>query len=286
MHNHTQKELDIILEVMKFFSLDIPHDIEAVSEGLSNRNYFVTTCKNAYFVKFVVNQNIKLIENDIAIQKQIKNSGLITPLYLPNLNGKYIFQKEDSTVVISKKIQGSIPRIVNKKLAFSIGAVLSQFHTIVKRLPHDVKGWMDVHTTDIISEDVRRLKDAALPNGITHGDMHNGNVLVLPCHKDEVYAILDFEEVGKDLFLVDLARSILGVCGTKDGNELAFELVKAELDGYESVRRLTEIEKDMIPYAINYSAEVCIKWFIENSYEKYVDYHRCRAKSFISPFDM
>ncbi|MFC1780296.1 phosphotransferase [Patescibacteria group bacterium] len=286
MHKHTKKEVDIIPKIMKFFSLEIPWKIKVIPEGLSNRNYFVKTRNKGYFVKFIGNQNVKLIKNDIAIQNQLQKGDILTPMYLKNQDGRYIFQENDFMVVVSEKIEGITPRKVNKSLAFSIGEVLAKFHTLVKKLPYDIKGWMDVQTSEIISDDVKKLKNTELPLGITHGDMHNGNVLILRNNLDEVYAILDFEEVGRDLLLVDLARSIIGVCYTEDGNRLDSDLVKAELNGYESIRALTDHEKSVLSSAINYAAEVCIKWFIDNGYEKYVDNHKSRAKSFVSPFDI
>lgn len=61
------------------------------------------------------------------------------------------------------------------------------------------------------------------------------------------------------------------------------ELVHAEIEGYESVRRLNEEEKILFPHAVKYAADACIKWFIEHGYEQYVESHRKRASSFRMP---
>lgn len=278
---HTSKsELKNINNITSFFDIGLVRKITAITEGIGNHNYLITTSQGDYVVKFLKTQKPLGIENDVAIQNQLAGAGIKTSIYLKNKHGQYIYANKGVNVVVSKMIDGVTPRYASKELAFAIGRTLAVFHKHVTTFPNLLKGWMNPDVIDIHSEEAKILFAKSLPRGITHGDMHLGNVLVSPKRSDDIHAILDFEEAGYDLFVVDLARSILGVCYSKDENSLAPELVKAEISGYESVRKLHEDEKKLMPQAVKYVTDACIKWFKENGYERYIEKHRRRASSF------
>lgn len=284
---HMQKDKNLEIQtvpyILSFFGLDVPQAVTAITDGIGNHSYFVRTVQGDYVVKFLVTQKPIGIENDIAIQHQLAAAGVKTPMYIQNRQGQYVYGDNGLNAVVSKKIDGVIPRFASTGLSFEIGKILAVFHTRVTKLPNPCKGWMNPDVLGIRSEEVKLLFAKPLSKGITHGDMHTGNVLIEPHSPDRVHAIFDFEEAGEDLFVVDLARSVLGVCHSKDGHSLLPELVNAEIEGYESVRRLNEEEKILFPHAVKYAADACIKWFIEHGYEKYVESHRKRASSFRMP---
>lgn len=280
MKHGSNEEVEQIPHIASFFDIGLPGEIAAITDGIGNHNYFVNTLRGEYVVKFLVTQAPIGVENDVAIEKQLGLVGIKTPAYLQNRFGQYVYSSNGMNAVVAQKIIGSTPRFASRRLAYAIGAVLAQFHTSVTELPHPHKGWMHPDVLGIYSEETTQLCSKLLPQGITHGDMHIGNVIVSAERPDDVYAILDFEEVGDDAFVVDLARSILGVCYSENEDFLTSALVEAEIHGYESVRKLNEDEKRLLPQAVRYAADACIKWFREHGYERYVERHRKRADSF------
>ena len=80
-----------------------------------------------------------------------------------------------------------------------------------------------------------------LPRGIIHGDLFPDNILTL---NDNVNTLLDFEEVCYDVLAFDLVMTFVG-CGWEDGKPVA-ERWKALLDGYQSVRILTNAEMNSL----------------------------------------
>lgn len=276
-------EIQKIPKIVSFFGIGLPEKVFAITEGIGNHNYLINTSGGDYIVKFLMTQTPKGIENDIAIQNQLIAAGIRTSTYIQNKNGEYIYYDRGEHAVVSKNIEGVTPLYANRKLAFEIGKILAIFHQKIINLPHPHKGWMNPDTVDIHSKEAKDLFSKPLPAGITHGDLHLGNVLIDPEKPDFARAILDFEEAGNDLFIVDLARSILGVCYSMDGNSLVPELIESEILGYESVRKLNEEERTLLPQAIKHASDACIKWFIKNGYEKYVESHRRRAASFKIP---
>ncbi len=283
MKHASKSDLKNINNITSFFDIGLAVKITAITEGIGNHNYLITTSKGDYVVKFLKTQKPLGIENDVAIQNQLAGMGIKTSVYLKNKHDQYIYTNKGVNVVVSKMIDGVTPRYASKGLAFVIGQTLAVFHTCVTKLPHHLKGWMNSDVLDIHSEERKPLFVKSLPKGVTHGDLHLGNVLVDPKKPDDIHAILDFEEAGEDVFIVDLARSILGVCYSKDGNSLTAELVEAEINGYELVRKLNGDERILLPQAVTHAADTCIRWFIDNGYDRYVESHRRRARSFRMP---
>ena len=99
-------------------------------------------------------------------------------------------------------------------------------------------------------------------------------------NQDQVIAILDFEETSENLFLIDLALTIMAICVSTNEHVIDMKLVRETIYGYQSIRSLSKAEKDLLPEAINYSAKAWIKWFRDNHYEKYAKKHEDRLKSF------
>lgn len=286
MRRPTVDDTAMIPQIMAFFALDAPQEIAPVLQGISNRNYLVTTRSHAYVAKFIRAQTMDQIENDIAIQAQLLSGGVLTSQYILNPDGDYVFRRDDARVVVSERVGGAVPSRVSASLAFSMGRLLARFQALIRELPHPIVGWVRRWMLKTTSDAANALREADLPSGIAYLDLHPGNVHVLSEQPDRVYALFDFEDVGEDAYLVDLARSILSTCGTQtaDGEQLVPEWVEAEVAGYESVRRLTTDERLLLPAAVRLSAEACIAWFVEQGHWRLIESHRSWAESFVSPF--
>ena len=83
-----------------------------------------------------------------------------------------------------------------------------------------------------------------LPKGIIHADLFPDNVLFLG---DEVSGLIDFYFACNDFLAYDVAVMLNAWCFEANGRE--FDLVKgrALISGYESVRPLSQAERDALP---------------------------------------
>lgn len=93
-------------------------------------------------------------------------------------------------------------------------------------------------------------------------------------------AILDFEEAGENLYLIDLAVTLMSVSSSTSREAIEPELMCAAKQGFETVRRLTDEEVFWLPRAIKYASEACIKWFMANGFDEYARQHQRRYGSF------
>lgn len=262
----------ILEEIVRFFGLGNFIEYYPAKQGISNQNYFVNTTKGEYVVKILINQSENSIKNDIYIQKCLEAFKVRCPKYI-STNGKTIFEDEFVRAVISERIKGEVISQINTSLAKDFGKNLAIFHISVKDLPYPNSiGLMNPEVSCIKSEIFSRN----LPRGIIHGDFHLGNALAV---EDKITAILDFEEAGENVLLIDLALTIMGVCSYSNNN-IDNYLVSNLLKGYEEIRMLQASEKKYFSEAITYASESWIKWFTENGFEKYAENHRKRLDSF------
>jgi len=202
MRQRSAVEADSIPDVLSFFEFGGSREITPINYGLANHNYVVSTDQSEYLIKFLVTQAPEAIENDIAIQRQLRQAGVGAPQYLRNRNGDCLYRgRNNATAVVSEKIGGVTPHHMSVALASDIGRHLALLHTSVVALPkaHEA-GLMNPGVAVVKSEGARRVLDQPVPGGITHGDLRSGNVLVDPLHRDRVVAILDIEETGENLY--------------------------------------------------------------------------------------
>ncbi len=271
------QETKIIPQILSFFDLSQPTIISPIKQGISNHNYFVETVEDVFVVKFLVGQTAVNIENDIAIQQQLLSLNITSPNYLRSASGTHIYNNQGLQAVISRKIDGIVPTKMNMKLAFEFGQKLSVFHTAVTKLPHpNANSLMNPEISGVYSV----IFSHDLPRGIIHGDFHLGNALV-SSDQEKIMAILDFEEAAENLFLVDLAVTIMAICTATDDYVLDDDLIRATIRGYQSHRTLCKAEKGLLPEAIKYAANTWIKWFEGNKFERYAQKHRARLNSFV-----
>lgn len=270
-----------ISAVLAFFGLGPAQNIAPAGFGISNHNYAVSTENGDYMVKFLVNQTPESIANDVAIQRELSDAGVVAPCYLRSRSGGYICEHDGMKAAVSQKIEGVPPRHMSITLASDMGRHLALFHTSVRTLPFpNTSGLMRPAVATVTSEKARELPHQGLPRGIIHGDFHSGNVLVDPADRDRVVAVLDFEEAGENVLLVDLAVTLMAVGFRWGGDQIEPELLRAAKMGYERVRRLTDEEVVWLPQAMRYASEAWINWFRSNGYEQYACRHQRRYDSF------
>jgi Ser/Thr protein kinase RdoA (MazF antagonist) len=280
-------EVAAIEAVLAFFGLGSAKLVAQTRLGTANQSFRVTTGTGTqYVVKMLIHQNPELLINELAIQQQLAVHNIVTPRYIQAPSGEYMYRPAgvtDLTAVISSAIPGVHPRVVNRALAFAMGSMLANYHAAVRSLPIAHRGWLNRKTVEQTTAETKfsDVKNAALnlvaqgshmfvsdlPSGIIHGDFHIGNLLLRSERSANIVAMLDFEEAGENLLLVDIAFGLFGSHSLATSRQQTHAVMVAFLDGYESVRPLEPIESAHLADAIAYVAGACSLWMYEQGYE-------------------
>jgi Ser/Thr protein kinase RdoA (MazF antagonist) len=294
-----ESERMAVPQVLSFFRLGQLQEITILTHGTANHNYLVKTIESKeYAVKFPIEETRESLENDLAIQEQLVAANISTPAYCRTTNGKFIFD-QGIMAVVSPKIEGVHPEAIDEHISFAIGKVLAQFHQAVITLPNPRRGWLSLQTVSRpnskeeypftqtarrLIEEGKRVYQEDLPRGIIHGDLHEGNLLVNKDNPAKITAIFDFEEAEENLFIVDVARTMLAICTTDSGKKLDQSMMDSFTKGYSSERPLSKDEQKNLPAAIKYAAGACILWFMNNGFPEKAQNAISRIESLDSAF--
>ncbi len=273
------KSSSFLPKIALFFDLGpILRSPEILKDGIANINYVIKTMNGDYVIKVLLTEKVSNLKNEILIQDQLIKKGVQCPKYITNKDHKYLFQKKGVKAVASKLIPGiKVGKVITNTLCFNMGEVLAKFHTSVSKLDHPNKGWLnstsinaklvDQNKSDLLLSliEMKNISKAViyksnLPKGIIHGDLYEGNILLNTEDLDTVSAIFDFEHSEENAFIIDIARTVLSIAEKE--KRLESGLIESTLKGYESVRPLEVLEKELLPQAIKYVAGIGGCWLV------------------------
>lgn len=270
----TTKE-EHIESAARFFDLGTVTILGSTALGNGNESYFIRAENGREYVpRFLRDQTLDGLRNERVIQQQLTAAGILTPTMISDAEGAYVYKDQDVLVTISEKLDGTHPKDKNPEIARSSGVLLAKFHQAVLTLDHESQGWLNkdralsdskkLSETSPLTTVIRQtlhdnleIFDVGLPSGIIHGDVYVDNLLF---DGNTATTILDFGESERNLFLVDVVRTICSSVGIKDGR-IDPELMKSLIEGYESIRPLTNQEKEYIPMTIRYVCAAASVWF-------------------------
>lgn len=106
MKVNNQHNLELFQGIMDFFSFGKIKNFEQLSGGVANYNYLIILeTSEEYVVKILGHQTLVTLQNDRAIQKQLKQADIPTISYLENSKCEYIYNRNKIVAVVSKKVE-------------------------------------------------------------------------------------------------------------------------------------------------------------------------------------
>ncbi|MFO1374326.1 MAG: homoserine kinase [Agitococcus sp.] len=246
---------------------------QPIQAGIENSNYFVSTANGQEFVLTIFEELNGQEANFLApLLQHLQQAGVAVAAPLIANNGQSLLTIKDKAAQLAPRIQGQHPLQVNVAQAQVIGEQLAKLHLALKKYPlkrsnaHGAAWWqkeaakarngmtqVEQLILDTVLNDFEETTEDFddLPKGLIHGDLFRDNTLFAG---DELKAILDFSEAGKDYWLLDIAITINDFCSDWPNVTLNQELYQAFLTGYQKKRQLTEDEQEVLPTFLTMAA--------------------------------
>lgn len=236
--------------------------MEGIAGGSVNSNFSLEGPRGKAFLRLYEEQDLEGALRETAMLERLAQAGVPTPRPLRRLDGGLVSQLRDKPAALFPWCEGSIrcQAGVTPEDARRVGEALARVHVagaaeptvagrfgmaaLTRRLEaiRDSAHPVFAPLVPWLMQSLERAhdeRDATLPAGLIHGDLFRDNVL---WDRDgAIAALLDFESACAGTYAYDLMVTILAWCY---GDDLEERLASAMREGYESVRKLSEKEKE------------------------------------------
>lgn len=256
---------------------------KGIAEGVENSNFLLHTTKDplilTLYEKRVEKSDLPFF---LGLMQHLSERDLSCPLPLPRRDGELLGELSGRPAALISFLEGMWLRKPEAKHCREVGKALAGMHLAgegfeIKR-PNalSLEGWKtlweksaeraDEVETGLEQEITAELafleahwpKD--LPAGVIHADLFQDNVFFLG---DELSGLIDFYFACNDLLAYDVSICLNAWCFEKDGS---YNVTKgsALLEGYCSVRPLSDQERDAMPVLARGSA---LRFFLTRLYD-------------------
>ena len=257
-----------------------------IKKGIENTNFLLKTQKNKYILtiyeKRVQKKDLPFFVNLMSGLSRLK---VKCPVPIKDKNGKYLFNLKSKKACIVSFLEGKDKDQLNSKDCFIVGKNAALLHKASKKLKLYRKNSLSINSwgsilnkidnkinklsknlKDLMKDDLRDLKKKwpkKMPNGIIHSDLFIDNIFF---NKGKFHGFIDFYFSANDFLSYELATCINALCFKKKNRKFVLDKKRSSnlLKGYQSIRKLTEIEKRNLNTLCRGSA---LRYLLTRSYD-------------------
>jgi homoserine kinase type II len=268
MASYTQLNLDESEKILNLYGIKGVEKLTPMGHGISNTNYRVDlNGAKPVLLKISNDKNYQELSEEMIILHRLNHAGFqlsLTPF--KTLTHSLVYHAPPFHGVLFPFVEGKV-EMISTKILNEMGIAMAQLHQTPVALnnlrnydnvgfsPQKINSYCS--STDAVPDFAKAFKElkgekmvenwekSHLPQGLIHGDMYYDNILF---HEGRILAILDFEQAGIGDYLFDIGIALSG--SALHQGKIDNELVKEFLQGYQSVKKLTTKELELIPSSI------------------------------------
>jgi Ser/Thr protein kinase RdoA (MazF antagonist) len=243
--------------------------------GNENDNYLVRSSEDAFVVKRLRSYSAESTEHEALYRQHLAAAGLPVVPYVTLHDGRCVYTDDNGDLYVAAPyVDGTIAE-PSAAIVKQAGKLLAKVHLLdTTSLPERHTWFSKAYVTDslpLISDDYTEAKtamaqqfadlpdfwDGSLPAGITHSDLHEGNLLT-DVNETTIVGMLDWEDATIAPLVLDTATCAYQL--SKVNEKCDAQLFDAFMDVYQQIRLLTDKEKQLFDDAVRYSRLVLSVW--------------------------
>ncbi|MDP1673482.1 MAG: homoserine kinase [Burkholderiales bacterium] len=254
-------------------------DLQGISAGIENTNYFVTTSAGRYVLTLFEKLTAQELPFYLNLMAHLAERGVPSAHPVASRGGGYLGTLNAKPAALVARLEGTDMTAPDADHCAAIGAVLARLHLAGQSYPAKMdnprgpKWWKSVlpeilpflpdSEAVLLQEEIRfqslyRFSD--LPRGTIHADLFRDNVLF---KGGQVAGVIDFYFACTDALLYDVAIAVNDWCIDNNG-ALDAARSRAFLDAYAAVRPWTPIERGAWPVMLRAGA---LRFWVSRLYD-------------------
>ena len=265
---YTKLNHNKIEEILSNYNLGKLNQFKGIEEGIENSNYFLLVEKKKFILtvyeKRVKSEDLPFFSN---LMSSLNKSNFKCPAPIINNQNETITDFEGKKLMIVSFLEGKAKQSLSPLNCKSVGIEVANMHKITSNFKFkrdndlSVKSWRTLFNSvkdkcskihkdlpKLIEEnlgDVEKNWPVNLPRGIIHADLFHDNIFFI---KDKFSGIIDFYFSCEDFLAFEIAICFNALCFDGLKENLSFNVTKAKnfIDGYTSIRKLSDEEKNNI----------------------------------------
>ena len=233
-----------------------------ISAGIENTNYLLKTAQSDFVLTVYEHLKAHEVSDYLRLMQQLSETAAYYPCPLVDSKQQTLRVLFNKPAALFKCLPGESVAIATLKQCQSIAAALARLHLsspAIQFTKKNPRSLIDLQISAqqlaqyLSAQDLALLEDelayqfnqdtGQLAQGIIHADLFKDNVLFVG---DTVTGLLDLYAACCDCFILDVAVALNDWCINEQG---VFEQEKqhAFLQAYQSVRRFSVVEEQMLP---------------------------------------
>jgi homoserine kinase type II len=269
MSVYTSVERSELEALLRNYSIGRLVDLEGISDGIENTNYFVTTTEGRYVLTL-----FEILPRDelpyyLDLMAYLAEHGIPSAHPVADHDDRYLQELSDKSAVLVHCLRGASILNPTPPHCAAIGSMLGRMHIVGKGYTgyrENDRGpqWWKTAAAQLLPRldaiNARRLNDeiafqaqhdvAGLPGGVIHADLFRDNALFVG---NQLTGVIDFYYACNDVFLFDLAVTVNDWCSHPDGGLDSVKL-NVLLKAYQQERPFTATERGMWPVMLRAAA--------------------------------
>ena len=265
---YTKLNQKTVEEILSNYNLGRLDAFEGIEEGIENTNYFLSV-NNKKFILTIYEKRVK--SNDLPffsnLMTLLNKANFKCPIPIVNNKNNSITEFKGKKLMIVSFLEGKAKQNLSPENCKSVGLEIAKMHQLTKNFKLSrkndlsIKSWRSLFDSVrdqcskihkdlpiLIEENLTSVEQnwpKDLPKGIIHADLFHDNIFFL---KENFSGIIDFYFSCDDFFAFEIAICFNALCFDGSKENLSFNVTKAKnfIDGYSSIRKLSELEKKNI----------------------------------------
>ena len=265
---YTKFQKENIEEILSSYAIGKLNSFKGIQEGIENTNYFLLVDNKKYILtvyeKRVRSEDLPFFSE---LMTSLNKASVRCPIPIVNKQKKSITDYNGKKLMIVTYLEGKAKKILTPQNCKSVGIEVAKMHEITKNFKIKRKNNLSINSWRKLFSSVKKecskihqdlpklieynLNDVEknwpndLPKGIIHADLFSDNIFF---NNNEFSGLIDFYFSCEDFYAFEIAICFNALCFDGVPKNLSFNVTKAKnfIDGYNSIRKLTDDEKGNI----------------------------------------